>query len=472
MTTPGTGTPDPTRFTRRDTLRLLGTGLLGVSALPLLSACTGAASTPASTPAGASTSAGATTSAAASGSSSAAVTSGSASSAATQIGGTVSFGSNASDAVPKKAYQQVFDAFNKVSGTTVNVNTVDHNSFQENISNYLQGSPDQAFTWFAGYRMQFFAEQNLVAAIDDVWAQLSADYSDAFAQSSTGADSKKYFIPFYNYPWAVFYRKSVFKDKGYTVPTTWEEFKTLGAKMKTDGLVPLAFGDKDGWPAMGTFDYLNMRINGYQFHMDLMAHKASWSDDKVKKVFQTWKDDLLPLSQDNALGRTWQEAAQSLVKKEAGMYLLGMFVSQQFPAADLDDLDFFAFPEIDKAIGADAVEAPIDGFLVSTNGLNEQSSALMTYLASADAQLIYLKSDPGVVAANKNASTDTYTALQKKAVDLISSAKSISQFLDRDTRPDFASPVVIPAIQQFLKDGDVDKVTNSLESQAKTIFTS
>lgn len=468
VTTPGTGTPDPTRFTRRDALRLFGTGVLGVSALPLLSACTGAASTPTSTAAGAST----TASAMASGSSSAAVTSGSVSSAIAQVGGTVSFGSNASDDVPKKAYQQVFDAFKKATGTTVNVNTVDHNSFQENISNYLQGSPDQAFTWFAGNRMQFFAEQDLVAAIDDVWAQVSADYSDAFAQASTGADGKKYFIPFYNYPWAIFYRKSVFKDKGYTVPTTWDEFKTLGAKMKTDGLVPLAFGDKDGWPAMGTFDYLNMRINGYQFHIDLMSHKSPWDDDKVKKVFQTWKDDLLPLSQENALGRTWQEAAQSLVKKEAGMYLLGMFVSQQFPTADLDDLDFFAFPEIDKAIGADAVEAPIDGFLVSKNGLNPQSTALMSYLASDEAQLIYLKSDPGVVAANKTASTDTYNALQKKAAELISSAKSISQFLDRDTRPDFASPVVIPALQQFLKDGDVDAVTKSLESQAKTIFTS
>ena len=56
--------------------------------------------------------------------------------------------------------------------------------------------------------------------------------------------------------------------------------------------------------------------------------------------------------------------------------------------------------------------------------------------------------------------------------ELISSAKTISQFLDRDSRPDFASPVVIPALQQFLKDGDSASVTKSLESQAKTIFTS
>ena len=383
----------------------------------------------------------------------------------------MSFGSNASDDTPKKAYQAVFDAFNKLSGTEVKVNTVDHNSFQENINNYLQGSPDEVFTWFAGNRMQFFAAQGLLTPIDEVWAGFEDQYSDAFIKASTAADGKKYFVPFYNYPWAFFYRKSVFADKGYTVPTTLDELKTLATKMKADGLVPIAFADKDGWPAMGTFDYLDMRINGYQFHMDLMAHNESWTDPKVKKVFDTWKE-LLPLHQEGALGRTWQEAAQSLVKKEAGLYLLGMFVGQQFPAADAEDLDFFAFPEIDSTIGMDAVEAPIDGFLVSSKGLTDQGKGLLSYLASPEAQATYLGSDPNNVAANKTADTSKYTGMQKKAVELIGSAKSISQFLDRDTRPDFASPVVIPALQQFLKDTDTDAVTSSLEAQAKTIFTS
>ena len=57
--------------------------------------------------------------------------------------------------------------------------------------------------------------------------------------------------------------------------------------MQTDGLVPIAFGDKDGWPAMGTFDILNLRMNGYDFHVDLMAGKEKWTDPKVKAVFQS-----------------------------------------------------------------------------------------------------------------------------------------------------------------------------------------
>ncbi len=105
-----------------------------------------------------------------------------------------------------------------------------------------------------------------------------------------GDDGKQYFIPIYNYPWAVFYRKSVFADKGYTIPTTLDEFKTLATKMQADGLIPIAFGDKDGWPAMGTFDILNLRQNGYDFHVGLMTGKEKWTDPKTKAVFEKWTD--------------------------------------------------------------------------------------------------------------------------------------------------------------------------------------
>ena len=101
----------------------------------------------------------------------------------------------------------------------VDVNTVDHNTFQEQINNYLQGTPDDVFTWFAGYRMQFFAAARASPTpIDDVWEKIGGNFSTAFKQASTGLDGKQYFVPFYNYPWAVFYRKSLFEEKGYERP--------------------------------------------------------------------------------------------------------------------------------------------------------------------------------------------------------------------------------------------------------------
>src|SRR5918992_4812805 len=296
--------------------------------------------------------------------------------------GTVTFGSNYSDPVPKKALQDVFDAFETSSGIKVDVNTVDHNTFQEQINNYLQGTPDDVFAWFAGYRMQFFAQRGLASDISSVWEKIGGNYSEAFKEAST-LDGKQYFVPLYNYPWAIFYRKSVFEKNGYEPAANLDEFKALCQKIQSDGMTPLAFADKDGWPAMGTFDYINMRTNGYDFHIALMRGEESWESPQVRGVFETWAE-LLPFHQEGALGRTWQEAASGFANGDAAMYLLGMFVGQQFPEKDADDLDFFPFPEINPEFGQDSVEAPIDGFMLAKDLENEDAAKdLLTFMGKS-----------------------------------------------------------------------------------------
>src|SRR5207253_6253559 len=96
---------------------------------------------------------------------------------------------------------------------------------------------------------------------------------------------------------------------------------------------------------------------------------------------------------------------------------------------------------------------------------------LLSFLGSAEAAAIFIAANPNNVAAQKNADTSKYSALQKKAAELIGSAKHIAQFLDRDTRPDFASTVMIPSLQQFLgKPDDIDTLLKSIEDQKKSIF--
>src|SRR5215467_1807752 len=73
---------------------------------------------------------------------SAAATTGGASSSSGAAGGSISFGSNYSDAAPKGAFKALTDAATASTGVKVKINTVDHNTFQNNISSYLQGTPD------------------------------------------------------------------------------------------------------------------------------------------------------------------------------------------------------------------------------------------------------------------------------------------------------------------------------------------
>lgn len=369
--------------------------------------------------------------------------------------GDVTIGSNYSDQVPKDAFAAMLNYCATKTTATPKINTVEHGAFQDSLNSYLQGTPDDVFTWFAGYRMRFFASQGLATDISDVWATAGSNYSDAFKQASTGDDGKQYFIPMYNYPWVVIYRKSLFAEKNYTVPTTWADFKTLAAKIQADGLVPLAFADKDGWPAMGTFDILNMRQNGYKFHVDLMAGKEKWTDSRVKDVFNLWKE-LLPFTQPNALGRTWQEGAQSMINKDAAMYFLGTFAGEQTtdPAVH-DDLDFFPFPVLGNSWDSElAIDAPIDGLMLSKAPKNvEGAKALLACIATGPAQLEFLKTSPNNVAAAKDADTSAYSPFQKKMAEIIGKSGAIAQFLDRDTRPDFAGGNGMQGfLQTFLND--------------------
>src|SRR5207244_10109799 len=87
-------------------------------------------------------------------------------------GGAITLGSNYSDAVPKGVLAGIIDTFTKQTGITVKINTVDHGTFQDQISSYLQGTPDDVFTWFSGFRMRFFAAHGRATDISDAWPRL------------------------------------------------------------------------------------------------------------------------------------------------------------------------------------------------------------------------------------------------------------------------------------------------------------
>jgi len=201
---------------------------------------------------------------------------------------------------------------------------------------------------------------------------------------------------------------------------------------------------------MGTFDILDMRMNGYQFHMGLMAGTEKWTDPRVEAVFEKWAE-LLPYFQSGALDRTWQEAARSMINKRAGMYFLGTFAAEQAtdPAVRAD-LDVFPFPVLGNQWDAEnAIDAPIDGLMLSTSPRNITSAkAMLQCVSTGAAQLVFLKSSPSYVAAAKDADTSRYTLLQQKMATIIGGSGAIAQFLDRDTRPDFAGR---SGMQSFLK---------------------
>jgi multiple sugar transport system substrate-binding protein len=269
----------------------------------------------------------------------------------------------------------------------VSVNTVAPQAFQDRIAAYLQGTPEDVFSWFAGQRMRFFADQGLASDISDVWQRIEAHHTPAAKLASTAAGERQFLVPFITYPWVLIHRRSVWAELGYERPRTLEELLELAERMRSDGLVPFAFGNLEGWPAMGTFDILNLRLNGYDFHLALLEGRERWTDARVRSVFETWRS-LLPYHHAGALGRTWQEAARTLIAGDAVMIFLGTYAAEQATEEQRDDLELDHFPLLGTSYDEElAIDAPINGFMLSRRPAQPDAArAFLEYVGQPAAQ--------------------------------------------------------------------------------------
>ncbi|WP_258572989.1 extracellular solute-binding protein [Streptomyces sp. KM273126] len=177
---------------------------------------------------------------------------------------------------------------------------------------------------------RYFAKKGLASLVDEVWETMGDGFNDAAKQLSRGEDGKYCFVPLYEYPLAVFYRKGLFVERGYQVPRTWDEFVGLARRMRKDCLSPVSsgYGGGDRWSVLGAFGYLNLRANGYDFRTSMLRGETSWTDKRTARVLDPWRE-LTPRCQRSGDGRSRQDAARSLLDKKTGMAVIGLFLGRQ-----------------------------------------------------------------------------------------------------------------------------------------------
>jgi multiple sugar transport system substrate-binding protein/raffinose/stachyose/melibiose transport system substrate-binding protein len=208
--------------------------------------------------------------------------------------------------------------------------------------------------------------------------------------------------------------------------------------LKENGITPLAIGTKYRWTAAAWFDYLNMRINGPQFHIDLMLCKESYDDPRVAKVFEYW-GELLENGYflEDAAAYSWSEALEPFIAGDAAMYLMGDFIRDSLPDETEADLDFFRFPIIDPSVPI-GEDAPTDGFFIAANSQHpEAAKEFLAYLGGVDYQTLFAEG-LGRLPTNSGVDRTMFTAQQQKGMELIDGADFVAQFYDRDTTPELA----------------------------------
>ena len=158
-------------------------------------------------------------------------------------------------------WQEVCDAFTAETG--VKVNLICDKNLEDVIGPSMQGGDFPDVIHLAtgrekGLTEQFIKDRN-IAELTDVLSMTmpgeSAKVSDKIVGGFTDTsvtnpygDGKTYLAPMFYSPCGLFYNAGLFEEKGWTVPTTWDEMWELAEKAQAEGSYLFTY------PTTGYFD--------------------------------------------------------------------------------------------------------------------------------------------------------------------------------------------------------------------------
>lgn len=110
-------------------------------------------------------------------------------------------------------------------------------------------------------------------------------FTDTLATNPYG-DGVTYYAPMFYSPCGLFYNAGLLKEKGWEVPTTWDEMWELGEKAKAEGIALFTY------PTTGYFDAFTFALlssaGGTEFFNKCMTYEDGiWESPEATRVFET-----------------------------------------------------------------------------------------------------------------------------------------------------------------------------------------
>ena len=288
--------------------------------------------------------------------------------------------------------------------------------------------------------MQMFARDGVLVALDSFldMDKIRNEYSQAWIDIGT-VDGKLYGIPSKAANKStVWYNPKVFDANGLQVPETWNEMIALSDQLVAAGLSPWSIGVESGgtsgWPGTDWIGQLLLSEHGPESYDQWVNHEIPWTDSRVRSAWEKFGQIALTPGYvaggaDFVLSTNFASASYLPFESppKAAMYFLGSFVQGfiegQFPDLIIEEnYSFFPFPSVNPQYEG-AVTSGAD-LLVMFND-NEASRSLVEYLATAEAQEIWVHRG-GFTSTNKLVSLESYPdALAAKVAEQLTSAEIV-----------------------------------------------
>ncbi len=287
----------------------------------------------------------------------------------------------------------------------------------------------------------------------------------------------------------IWYSPPQFDAFGYEVPTTWEELIALSDQIAADREAGVhdaypwsdaqEIGGASGFPASDWVQQIVLNQWGPDVYDQWVAHDIPYNDDRIKQSWEVFGDIILDPDYvlggtDRALATTFSEGSLPLFTDppEAFMHYLASFNSGFITDPELgfpeglvagQDFDYFAFPTINPDFAGGVT---FDGNILMIFNSDETTCSFAEWMASADAQAIWVKRG-GFISLNTKVSLDDYpTGLDRAVAEQLSDPNAVFRFDADDGMPSGVggdNGAVFLGILEYIGGGDLDEILQGID---------
>ncbi|MEU0151878.1 ABC transporter substrate-binding protein [Micromonospora fulviviridis] len=342
-------------------------------------------------------------------------------------------------------------------------------------------APDLAFIPQPGLLKRFADAGKLKPAGADTKAMAEQNYSPDWLKYST-VDGKFYGAPLgSNVKSYVWYSPKTFKEKGWSVPTTWDELISLSDKIAASGTKPwcagIESGDATGWPATDWIEDVMLRTAGPEVYDQWTTHGIPFNDpqvataiDKAGSILKNEKYVNGGFGGVKSIATTsFQEAGTPILKNKCALHRQASFYANQWPkgtkVAEDGDVFAFYFPAIDPAKGKPVLGG---GEFVAAFADRPEVQAVQTYLASGEYANSRAKIGDWVSANKKLDLNNVPNPVDKLSVQILQDPKTVFRFDGSDLMPAAVGAGTFwKGMVDWINGKDTTTVLNGIESSWK-----
>jgi alpha-glucoside transport system substrate-binding protein len=278
----------------------------------------------------------------------------------------------------------------------------------------------------------------------------------------------------------VWYVPAVFEEKGWEVPTTWDEMMTLTETIASEEeemkpwCAGFESGEATGWPGTDWVEDAVLRDHGPEVYDQWVAHEIPFNDPKIVESFDRVGDILKNDDYVNGgfgdsrsiLSTAFAEAGQPVLDGACAMHHQASFQAANWPeGTDVsEDGDIWAFmtPPVDPASGTAITGG---GEMVGAYTDTPEVVALQSFMASAEFANLRVEQG-GAISANKGLDPELAGSdLDRQSIELLQDPETVFRFDGSDIMPGAVGANSFwSGIVNWINGDSTEKVTESVES--------